>query len=184
MTWTGGLATGVALLLLGGGCSSAARHDVLCFFFTGVDRPNSLPVSTVVHATTNEATALSVSAPVEYIHKPYLERDCAACHVSAESQELRAQGEALCFECHKTLIGNAKYVHAPVAAGQCELCHEPHKSPERFLLRHKSQELCLDCHSMPLMMEIRAHGNMGQKSCVECHDPHRSDRPKLEKSRP
>jgi len=171
-------------LMLVSGCSTETRHRLLHVFFTGVDRTNAAPaVVSVAEPPRQAAFAVPVAQP-DFIHKPYGESQCAACHLTAESQQLRVTGGALCLECHSNLLADAKYVHAPVEAGACDLCHEPHRSTEPSLLKRKSQELCLECHSSAIMAKVKAHTTNEAALCIECHDAHRSNRPKLARISP
>jgi predicted CXXCH cytochrome family protein len=186
LTWPRCVATTLGCVLLLAGCSSQTKHRLLCVFFTGLDQTNSPPLAVASAASTDAAAqpAAAAAIPVVYFHKPYFERNCEACHVTGQSEELRATGSDLCLECHQKLIGNATYVHAPVNDGKCNLCHVAHKSTERFLLTGKAQDVCLDCHKRAKMVKVKGHATMGTAECVSCHDPHRSDQRKLLKAPP
>jgi predicted CXXCH cytochrome family protein len=175
-------------LLFAAGCSSQTKGRLLRVFFTGVDATNTVFVTTSTNlpAGTNTLVqaAIPTTAPVGSVHKPYLDRNCTACHLTAMSQELRVNGSGLCLECHDKLIGTAKYVHAPIAAGKCDDCHQGHESPEKALLLRKAQDLCVECHELPQMAQVRGHANIGSAECLSCHDPHRSEQQYLVKARP
>jgi predicted CXXCH cytochrome family protein len=178
----------LACLLLAAGCSSQTKGRLLRVFFTGVDATNTVAAATStnlpVSTNTLAQVATSTNTTVGTVHKPFLERNCTACHLTAMSQELRVNGSDLCLECHDKLIGTAKYVHAPINAGRCDVCHQAHESPEKALLLRKAQDLCVECHELPLMVQLRGHANMGSAECVSCHDPHRSEQKYLVKARP
>src|SRR5512133_1403178 len=102
------------------GCSSHTNQKLLRVFFTGVDRTNEAPVARSSAVDTNTPAQLAAAAAAaipRFLHEPFSQRNCTACHVSDMSQELRANTAELCLGCHEKLIGNAKYVHAPVADG-------------------------------------------------------------------
>ena len=166
-------------------CSTQSRHRLLCVFFEGVDQTNAPPaVITEFGSPTNHSVyALASSrlpvAPIIHYHQPYEERKCLACHVSKQSQQLHAEGGELCLECHKHLIGDAKFIHVPVDDGKCLLCHNPHESTELFLLKRKGRAVCFDCHKLTKLLKVMEHTTMGEASCVSCHDPHRSNIKKL-----
>jgi hypothetical protein len=47
---------------------------------------------------------------------------------------LRAQGAELCYSCHDRVreqVGSSSFIHGPVAAGFCIVCHDPHGANER-----------------------------------------------------
>ena len=183
-TWTCWAAAGLAGGLLIVGCSTETKQRWLHVFFTGVDGTNALSASLPTAVVTNVValTAAVPAAPVVYMHPLYAERKCDACHLTGQSEQLRATGSALCLECHQKLIANAKFIHAPIRDGRCDQCHEAHKSTERFHLTHRAQELCLSCHTQVEMAKVNAHASLGTAECLSCHDAHRSDQKGLVKS--
>jgi predicted CXXCH cytochrome family protein len=185
-TWPQQIATTLVCVLLAAGCSPQTKEHLLRVFFTGAGTTNRPPVTASAAVSTNAAVQPSIPTTPQVVssHKAFTERNCTACHLTAMSQELRSSGSDLCLECHDKLIGNAKYVHAPVNDGRCDLCHQPHESTERFLLTRKAQDLCLDCHPFAQMVKLRGHATMGTAECVSCHDPHRSEQKNLVKAQP
>jgi predicted CXXCH cytochrome family protein len=169
-----GLAGGLLVV----GCSTETKQRWLQVFFTGVDGTNAPPASAAPKVVTNAVAppaTTAPAAPVVYMHPLYAERKCDSCHVTGQSEELRATGSALCLECHQKLIANAQFIHAPIRDGRCDQCHEAHKSAERFQLTHKAQELCLSCHKLVEMANVKGHASMGTAECLSCHDAHRSN---------
>jgi predicted CXXCH cytochrome family protein len=164
-------------LLSAAGCSSQARHKVLTFFFTGVDQPSTAAAAATQApaADTNAPTRTLPPEPVLYLHEPYAQRQCTACHVGELSQELKVEGSALCLECHAKILAGASRVHAPVADGRCDLCHSAHQSEQPRLLTRKAQDLCLDCHPLEVMRVVSRHSTLQTDDCVKCHEPHRSE---------
>ncbi|RMG58365.1 MAG: cytochrome C [Deltaproteobacteria bacterium] len=86
-------------------------------------------------------------------------------------------------KCHSGM-GKADYVHGPVGAGQCVVCHtkgvkgHPTKHPERdFKFPAKGKALCYMCHQNKETEEF-VHTPVGKGQCVACHDPHQSNAPK------
>ncbi|MBI4164127.1 MAG: hypothetical protein HY508_00155 [Acidobacteria bacterium] len=76
---------------------------------------------------------------------------CENCHQVASDKvarktriTLQAKGGELCGKCHET--EQQQVVHAPYAAGECLLCHEPHTSNFPGLLRAEQDTLCGSCH--------------------------------------
>jgi predicted CXXCH cytochrome family protein len=148
-----------------------------------------------------------------------LENSCTACHSPHSSDEkklLVSQQKKLCLSCHnkdatskgekatniKSLLASAKVIHPPVENG-CVVCHQPHASPNNYLLISSFPKgnyapavrdtfgLCWECHDSDLLelaktdaaTEFRdgdrnlhfIHMN-GKKSrsCVICHNVHAS----------
>jgi len=110
---------------------------------------------------------------------PALDDGCDGCH-TLEGGKLKAkeQKEA-CYGCHndfsKAEGGKKVFVHAPVAAGECTGCHDPH-----FATRPKLQKLekgCLECHD-PFQTTGTVHAPVAAGECVACHSPHAGAAPK------
>jgi predicted CXXCH cytochrome family protein len=78
--------------------------------------------------------------------------------------------EQLCLQCHVFPHSATDYVHGPLAAGGCTVCHEPHSSPNRYLLVSDSEAFCFHCHDRERM---RDHAG-GEPRCTSCHDAHMS----------
>lgn len=89
-----------------------------------------------------------------------------------------ADGACITTACH-TGMGKDKFVHGPVAAGECEACHgsapghalDPgaHKFPKP----RKTPEICFECHD-PFPKKQFAHGPYEEGECTACHSPHGS----------
>ena len=185
LTLFGWVAGGIACIVLAAGCSTRTKQNVLHFFFTGMDETNTPPVVAAddLPHTNSPAGIVAPLTPLVYLHQPYLERKCDSCHLSGESEALRATGSALCLECHAKIVENAKFIHKPIRDGRCDQCHEAHKAGERFLLARKGQDVCLNCHKAAAMAVVKGHANMGSAECLSCHDAHRSDQEYLLKPR-
>jgi predicted CXXCH cytochrome family protein len=140
-----------------------------------------------------------------------VEMGCSTCHVPVDAsvvphrssgkfpKALRAEGSAVCANCHEAALFTGKVVHAPVEAGQCMGCHDPHASPYQGLLKMEPAKLCLDCHGdiakgphvvagfsrsgHPLGNDKKVVPDplrLGKTFyCASCHEPHRSTLPKL-----
>ena len=88
-----------------------------------------------------------------------------------------ARGQ-LCLSCHegfkKTM--SKKFIHTPLAEGDCSGCHNPHASNHGMLLEADANRICLTCHEDLVPENARsAHEIVAQGECVTCHDPHASD---------
>ena len=174
---TARLARGALLALgalaLSAGCSNAKHHRVLAFFFDGVPDP----AATVVSA----APAVQASVGRQLVrpgeHGPYAAKLCNACHDSQATNALVVPAEQLCLRCHE--LGAAKaYVHGPLASGGCLVCHDPHRSANRYLLVSASDGFCLHCHDRAALSTLPgADGHAGDAAnCTDCHEAHMSDR--------
>ncbi len=121
--------------------------------------------------------------------------DCTSCHIpngkkhpleNIEGFTYLEEGAKLCFSCHEeeeSSIINNKYVHKPVAKGECSECHEVHSSNNPKLIYAKSPDLCYFCHDK-LEKSIDESAIVHSPAtdiggCIGCHSPHSSSRKKL-----
>jgi predicted CXXCH cytochrome family protein len=80
-------------------------------------------------------------------------------------------------------MATGRFVHAPVAAGDCVVCHDPHHSPHRGHLKKNVAALCRQCHEEKFAVAF-THGQSRGGDCLACHDPHQSSRRHLLKKDP
>src|SRR5210317_2371072 len=87
----------------------------------------------------------------------------------------------LTAECHADL-GRAKYVHTPVAEGDCLVCHgttdQPHPGADSIVLLEEEPGLCFQCHENPAAAMAYPHSAVAE-GCTGCHSPHQGSLPKL-----
>jgi predicted CXXCH cytochrome family protein len=83
--------------------------------------------------------------------------------------------------CH-AILGRARYVHAPVAEGDCLACHnktdQPHPGEGSIELVEDEPELCLQCHENPAEGMAYPHSAV-EEGCTGCHSPHQGGLPKF-----
>lgn len=75
-------------------------------------------------------------------------------------------------KCHSHM-GREKFVHGPVAVGECTVCHKK-TGEHKFTISKKSEELCYNCHPDRVDMKKGAHAKSREAVCIKCHDPHQS----------
>ena len=70
----------------------------------------------------------------ENVHAPVAGGECSSCHRESGGKvhprekgavTLVAEGAQLCYQCHDSKAAK-KYIHSPVASGDCTACHDPH----------------------------------------------------------
>lgn len=128
-----------------------------------------------------------------WVHKPVQDGECLRCHDQANNFLPVQPFNNVCLSCHKTLeedISKASYLHGPVGAGFCTICHSPHKSTDKTHLRRPVNKLCEQCHVSSDMgflyhqnsyikshpVEAEAVKNTGNElNCASCHNPHFSE---------
>jgi len=84
--------------------------------------------------------------------------------------------------CH-AVMGKARYVHDPVAGGECDSCHEAtgKKHPESrgaFTFPENGSQLCLMCHDNIAAGQAHIHPAV-EDDCAGCHSPHQSNQEKF-----
>jgi predicted CXXCH cytochrome family protein len=99
--------------------------------------------------------------------------------VLAQAGSLRGQsgGQCVTSECHADM-GTKAYVHGPVGARICTVCHVPNEGKDHeFSFFADKQELCLGCHenNRDMMLQDHVHKPVLEGNCIGCHDPHQSD---------
>lgn len=92
--------------------------------------------------------------------------------VSAQSSE-----GCVTDKCHAT-VGVGQFVHGPVGARICTICHSPVDGKDHeFQFSSDKEELCFGCHEdkRDMMLEDNQHTPVAEGDCVGCHDPHQSE---------
>lgn len=136
-----------------------------------------------------------------YMHGPFAANQCFLCHETeatvaigksrvnkkksgATSKRfertlpgrLVAPLREICIECHVTKSMKSAYsrdlwIHGPVSAGTCTICHSPHSSRHRFMLLYgSSSEMCTRCHGKGFITETEYH--LKDEECTNCHNAH------------
>jgi len=129
----------------------------------------------------------------KWVHKPVKEAKCFDCHEKDKNFIPQEPFVDTCLGCHKEMkskIENSAYLHGPVGAGFCTICHSPHKSTDQTHLRRPVNELCNQCHvaddqgfTFHSKSYIKFHpvGEVNVKKldkeldCADCHNPHYSE---------
>ena len=81
-------------------------------------------------------------------------------------------------KCHDSM-GKEKFVHGPVSAGECTICHgesAKHKenpAKHKFSLIEGLSEICYECHDK-FETKKYMHSPVEEGECVACHSPHGS----------
>lgn len=132
-----------------------------------------------------------------HIHQPVGFGVCSICHNPHGDKnrfQLWADGKAeMCVTCHvdkeKLLKKQTEglFVHGIIKGGGCIACHDPHASPNPFMLFKPVNDLCASCHNDFLGMTkghpVSGHPLKGPKNpikpdaefnCASCHNPHGS----------
>ncbi len=105
--------------------------------------------------------------------------ECLGCHQlvqgrrhpqSRDSVRLVESGAKLCATCHGKLLAD-RFVHKPVASGDCRACHAVHRSRYGKLLTKPVKELCTSCHNVAAA-GTAIHAPVASGDCLGCHAAH------------
>lgn len=86
-----------------------------------------------------------------------------------------------CFsaKCHADMR-KEKYIHGPIAAGKCKICHgenpDHFKKPKRNKFGKTEKDLskiCFSCHDK-FKLKANIHKPLQEGDCIACHSPHES----------
>jgi len=156
----------------------------------------------------------------------YVDEKCANCHsvhFSERPSLLNKDGVELCLECHgrdekgssdslrnmRKEIEGKKFLHGPVADGDCIACHDPHGSSYDLILKDRyptsfylpfdkdAYDLCFGCHNKGMLTQQKTADQTAfrngkenlhflhvvkerkGRTCKACHSVHASDGEKL-----
>lgn len=91
---------------------------------------------------------------------------------SAQGNETAKTKESCITEkCHAKM-GKEKFVHGPVAVGECESCHKK-AGKHKFEPITDVGKLCSECHGQLTTQKV-VHPPVKQGQCTKCHSPHQS----------
>jgi len=118
-------------------------------------------------------------------HPPFGQRNCKLCHTPPPYPKLSAASAAeVCSTCHGkqgVATGDSAvsgiHTHAPVAAGLCTKCHEPHVSDTPAGLADSPAAVCTACHRRVGTIArgaARRHPPVAKGDCLSCHKGHSS----------
>lgn len=100
--------------------------------------------------------------------------------VYSQTEMSPKKGEScITSNCH-TQMDKVKYLHGPVAAGECAACHgsapKHISNPEKYKFKQISRvsEKCYSCHEKFKPKKF-VHSPVENGECLACHNPHGSD---------
>jgi predicted CXXCH cytochrome family protein len=165
----------IFIVVLYFGCTVQQTHQVLLFFFDGVDKNVNLTGALSKDSLAKISGAkrdalLKKNRPDLCVHKPYKEKKCDNCHTP--DKRLLMPMPNLCFKCHKNFSEQYEVVHGPVASGGCMNCHNQHSSKYDKLLIRQGQQICLYCHTNTMVFANKVHHDIEDAECTMCHSPH------------
>jgi predicted CXXCH cytochrome family protein len=155
------LAVGIAVAV---GCTPQKRYRVLSFFFDGVPNPD---------APRGATARRSASGRPIFVHKPFAEQKCDACHLNSQDIFARAKMRpGACMDCHADVRDQYAVMHGPVAAEACTMCHAPHQSSQAHLLKTPTPKVCVQCHDEATLGTTVAEHQNPKSDCISCHSGH------------
>ena len=157
------------------GCSGRKHYKTLSFFFDGVPDPAADSTGTRLTA---ERGGVKFTV---YVHKPYAENNCKACHEGDRTQFFTlaaAVGPTAdkCLTCHADVPHQYPNMHGPVAVNACTWCHSPHQSANAHLLKSTPNKVCMQCHGPTGLSPSTANHADPKANCLDCHSGHGGER--------
>jgi predicted CXXCH cytochrome family protein len=126
-------------------------------------------------------TKLKESLSRGYVHFPFSQGKCIACHSSHASNIkglVREDINSLCLSCHDAIKRalDKKFVHYALKKGMCTDCHYAHSGENKHLLVKTQKDLCWSCHETlkEQLKKSYVHLPFKEGECSLCHDPHAS----------
>ena len=153
--------------------STACSERTLRIFFDGVPPPGGRAAPRA-GASAGPVRPGETARATGSEHGPYAAKQCDGCHLTGRSNALIVPADQLCARCHDLNLSK-RFVHGPLAAGGCLLCHDPHSSQYATLLVADSRTFCFRCHEARSLRPVEGHES-GGPACISCHDAHMSDR--------
>ncbi len=92
-------------------------------------------------------------------------------HLSDYRAHAGTKTSCITTECHAKM-GKDKFVHGPVAEGECVACHEQ-TGKHKFKPITRVEPLCEQCHE-PKNVKKVLHPPVKEGKCTKCHSPHQS----------
>ncbi|WP_183363056.1 cytochrome c3 family protein [Geomonas limicola] len=90
---------------------------------------------------------------------------------TAFAEVVAAKETCVTASCHPGM-GKARFVHGPVAVGECTGCHKP-VGKHKFEPILDAGKQCEECHEGLRTMKV-VHKPVQEAKCTKCHDPHQS----------
>lgn len=177
----------VTLFVNGGPIRLAVRNRTFSTLLTLQDGINNLKLEAKRARTVSMTMLYSPTLPEDVTYKLYYSHgilkksDCRLCHSDESSNSIPVADKVLCAKCHQAK-NSQRYLHGPVAAGSCTVCHDPHGQTNQYFLIAQDEKLCFTCHSEKEILLHFIDKSMANaeffkaKGCGFCHDPHQSDR--------
>ncbi|MEW6586320.1 MAG: cytochrome c3 family protein [Nitrospirota bacterium] len=125
--------------------------------------------------------------PAKNVHAA-LNMGCETCHRKEEGRTHPGEKKSivltqnmpkLCYGCHDESKFKGDVVHAPIAAGMCTGCHDPHQSDNGKILKEPLPEVCYTCHDKAKFTKKYVHNVINVVGCGSCHSPHVAGNPSL-----
>lgn len=159
-------------LIIALGCSQAVRERLKHFFF---EVPEAAEPQVAVETRSPNGDGppplILPESRFRSVHTPFVLRQCGSCHDAGRRMQVRTDLLDQCGQCHARYFGE-EVGHAPVAAGECSICHQPHRSDQPALLRMSILETCVECHDEPEDLSPAAHSGKAAENCTSCHNAH------------
>lgn len=136
-------------------------------------------------------TKLKESLSSNYVHFPFKQGKCDACHnVHASKQKdlMKDDVNSVCLGCHEGIrnLFSKGIMHSALKKGTCTDCHSPHAGMNKYLLAKEEKGICWNCHEILKEQFNKSHVHKPFKDggCSSCHNAHASPEENLLTSSP
>jgi predicted CXXCH cytochrome family protein len=146
------LATEASLFVNGSPLRLPVEHRTVSTLLTLQEGMNSLKLEAKRGKTATMTLLYSPTLPEDITYKLYYSHgilkksDCRLCHPDGKPGAISVPDQVLCGKCHEGK-NRLRFLHGPVAAGSCTVCHDPHGQTNRYFLVNQGEKLCLTCHT-------------------------------------
>ncbi len=90
----------------------------------------------------------------------------------AARADIKGKTGCVTGKCHSNM-GTDKFVHGPVAAGECQFCHKETGKHKFAPIPNPASQLCYSCHDRKDNLK-HVHPPVKAGKCTACHSPHQS----------
>lgn len=113
-------------------------------------------------------SSLAVMAAAAFI---FLLHNTCGDAIAVEGKSAKQKPACVTDSCHAKM-GKDKFVHGPIAAGDCTFCHVP-EGKHKFKRIADVGKLCTECHEKLTTKQV-VHAPVKEGKCTGCHDAHQS----------
>jgi predicted CXXCH cytochrome family protein len=155
-----------SVVLAWAGCTPEDHYETLSLFFNDPPKPKVATTGPSSEKAPKTAQAAGEIASLKFVHRPYSQGKCQACHGEKGEKRTVALDASRCVTCHEMAAKKYMVMHTAVTDMACLWCHAPHQSNQPALLRAAAPALCLQCHDVALLGDRCGGAGQAQSDCA------------------